>query len=704
MRELRYENQGSVTYLVYEVSQDDQIDTMTLGMLTNNKIPGLAQLVYNQMDDRRFFKYNVSSKVASSQVLADTVNRKCILGILNGVADAMLSVEDYMLDPSQILLNTDYVYVDVSGGSAEYICLPVYNPEFESTPFRDFVKNIMFTTRFDPSENGDYVARLINYLNASPTLTPSDLKQFLLQLGTGSTAGKGSSYPGSYGQQNGYGGQQSGYGQQGGYGGQQGTYGQQGGSGAPGNGSNPGMTGGYGNTGGFGNTGSFGNTGGFGNTGFAGNTGGFGNTGSAGNTGGFGNTGSFGNTGGFGNTGTAGNTGGYGNTGSVGNTGNGTTGGGSTGPGVQEVPGKGTAAGPYQNMNIPGMNGTSSANSNTGSKGTKTDSGAAAEEEEEEITWLYLMQHYNKDRAAAYKAQKERKKQQAALEKGKDTSKSKKDKKGKKKSKDEKNEKGTASNIGYDVPGMTPETGAAATDVAGNGQQGTNGGYDQYGTGGGYGQQGMNGGYGQQGMNGVYGQQGTNGGYGPQGSNGGYGQYGTGGGYGRQGTNGVYGQQGTNGGYGQYGTGGGYGPQGIGGGYGQQGMNGGYGNYGYSETMVLGDEVPETSILVEDGAAASKPKPYLVRLNTGERVTIDKEIFKIGKDKSYVDYCVADNKYVGRSHANIIHRGDQYFIIDNNSTNHSYVNGTMLKSNDEVALNHEDKIRLANEDFVFNLY
>ena len=31
-----YENQGANTYLVYEIKEGDSIDTLSLGMLTNN--------------------------------------------------------------------------------------------------------------------------------------------------------------------------------------------------------------------------------------------------------------------------------------------------------------------------------------------------------------------------------------------------------------------------------------------------------------------------------------------------------------------------------------------------------------------------------------------------------------------------------------------------------------------------------------------
>ena len=62
-----YENQGANTYLVYEIKEGDSIDTLSLGMLTNNSIPGLTRALFTQMDEKRYIKYNVSSKVSMQQ-------------------------------------------------------------------------------------------------------------------------------------------------------------------------------------------------------------------------------------------------------------------------------------------------------------------------------------------------------------------------------------------------------------------------------------------------------------------------------------------------------------------------------------------------------------------------------------------------------------------------------------------------------------
>lgn len=96
--------------------------------------------------------------------------------------------------------------------------------------------------------------------------------------------------------------------------------------------------------------------------------------------------------------------------------------------------------------------------------------------------------------------------------------------------------------------------------------------------------------------------------------------------------------------------------------------------------------------------------PNLIRMKNNEKIMINKPVFRIGKEKSYVDYFVSDNTAVSRSHANIITRDSKYYVMDTNSTNHTYVNGKMIQSNIEVEIENGDKIRFGNEDFEFRMF
>ena len=126
------------------------------------------------------------------------------------------------------------------------------------------------------------------------------------------------------------------------------------------------------------------------------------------------------------------------------------------------------------------------------------------------------------------------------------------------------------------------------------------------------------------------------------------------------------------------------------------------------DTDVLIDNEGDTSILGEDEGTTVLHNewvscPYIIRLNTYEKIMINKPVFRIGKEKSYVDYFVSSNNAVSRIHADIVKRDNHYYIKDNNSTNHTFVNGTMIGVNQNVEIFDNDSIMLANEPFEFHI-
>lgn len=100
---------------------------------------------------------------------------------------------------------------------------------------------------------------------------------------------------------------------------------------------------------------------------------------------------------------------------------------------------------------------------------------------------------------------------------------------------------------------------------------------------------------------------------------------------------------------------------------------------------------------------APKVNPYLIRVNTDERIMINKATFKIGKATRGVDYTISGNGAVSRQHAVIIQKNGVYYIKDNKSTNHTYVNGKAIMEGVEEILTHDSVIKLGDEEFQFKL-
>lgn len=131
------------------------------------------------------------------------------------------------------------------------------------------------------------------------------------------------------------------------------------------------------------------------------------------------------------------------------------------------------------------------------------------------------------------------------------------------------------------------------------------------------------------------------------------------------------------------------------------------------ETGILEEEATglleseETCLLVDNVDEQEEPKhviyPVLFRLRTEEEIGINKPVFRLGKEKSYVDYFVSDNNAVSRSHADIVTRENSYYVVDLNSKNHTYINDQRINAHAETEIQSGDILRLGNEEFIFRV-
>ncbi len=126
----------------------------------------------------------------------------------------------------------------------------------------------------------------------------------------------------------------------------------------------------------------------------------------------------------------------------------------------------------------------------------------------------------------------------------------------------------------------------------------------------------------------------------------------------------------------------------------------------FGETTVLqAPAIGETTVLGMD-VQSDMVKPLqavLERKKNGEIIVITKDVFKLGKEQHYADYCILDNSAVSRSHADIVKKDNEYYIVDNNSLNHTFVNGIQVVGQSTQPLKEGDVVTLANEEFTYKL-
>lgn len=556
-----YENQGNNTYLVYKIGASDNVDTMSLGMITNNKIDGIVPTLFTQSDTDRFIKYNISAKVSAKEFLSGVVNKKRLLGVFISVLKAIKSTEEYMIDARSLLIDLEHIYVDVSKCDAMLVCLPLVRQN-ESVNIPMFFKQIMFSTQFDQNENCDYVAQIINYLNSTPVFSVDAFEKLLMDIDAdnlniaASKAVVGQQKPVQPQSQS-----QS----------QQPKPMQ------------PAMNQ-------------------------------------------------------LKNEQVQTNMPSQGKMQSQ-----------------RETQSANNVVQPNQvNFAVPNMNPQNQNRINNNAQMGTNISGTYVETtSEKQMSMFGLLTHYSKENKQIYERQKAQRKAQKEAEKNGAAM---------------PGQNVKASNASFAIPGQPPQQrpqpAQPQTVMPQQPQQ-------QFAQ--------------------------------PQ----------------RQFTQSNQPQrqfaqpqpmpqaqqkpvqqvqpqpvqnQNTNTGM----TGNPSVPPQI-----LENMTKA-GNFGETTVLGVGSEAGETTVL--GASQAQIIKPYLLRIKNNERIELNKPVFRIGKERSYVDYFVSDNTAVSRSHANIINKDNEFYIVDTNSTNHTYVNGSMIQSNVETKIEHGTKIRLANEDFEFFMY
>lgn len=123
-----------------------------------------------------------------------------------------------------------------------------------------------------------------------------------------------------------------------------------------------------------------------------------------------------------------------------------------------------------------------------------------------------------------------------------------------------------------------------------------------------------------------------------------------------------------------------------------------YGGFGAGETGVLNTGAGETTVL----NGVNQQTASLIRMKNGEQTRISKSIFKIGRERMRVDYCI-ENNYVSRVHADIVCRNGEYYLVNGNPKSGTFINDVKVDPGQEVRLKDGDRIKLADEEFQFRI-
>lgn len=176
-----YENQGMETMLVYHMEKGETLDEFSRGMLQENEIAGVLRPSFAQKDAERYVKYPVTSRVPLKDFISGEMERNTVLKIFQSVSAVMKEIDEYMLNPEKLLLDPEYMFVDIRKKEVSLVYLPVdeFSQRIEA---REFMLETLSHMRFRPEEELSYVAKLVNFLNQPKPWSFDELKRYVERL------------------------------------------------------------------------------------------------------------------------------------------------------------------------------------------------------------------------------------------------------------------------------------------------------------------------------------------------------------------------------------------------------------------------------------------------------------------------------------------------------------------------------------------
>lgn len=181
MNNFTYENQGAESLLIYQLGAEEHLDSLAKGMLQGNEMEGILRPSFTQHDREQYLKYPVTSRIPLRDFVSGEMERSAVLKLCLSVVSAVKEIEEYMLSPKKLVMDLNYIFVDVRKKSASLVYLPVDEFSQEET-LKEFLLGLLSHMRFQLDQDVSYVAKLIHFLNQPKALEYDALKHYIENL------------------------------------------------------------------------------------------------------------------------------------------------------------------------------------------------------------------------------------------------------------------------------------------------------------------------------------------------------------------------------------------------------------------------------------------------------------------------------------------------------------------------------------------
>ena len=137
MFQTEYERDLESNYLILYSDDEEAYDFFQVKMLEENKISGFLDCKIRTVDDQEKFFYEISLKQSLEKLYAKAkMNYDVLSHILSGIAVAVHSTKEYLLDAGHLILHQDYIYMNPETKKL-YLC---FYPKHRMEPKKTFLE------------------------------------------------------------------------------------------------------------------------------------------------------------------------------------------------------------------------------------------------------------------------------------------------------------------------------------------------------------------------------------------------------------------------------------------------------------------------------------------------------------------------------------------------------------------------------------
>ncbi|MGN0639339.1 MAG: FHA domain-containing protein [Oscillospiraceae bacterium] len=163
--------------LVYTLQTGEQLLRFDHCMMINNNVTGILGYAVENSTSGVSLTYNILRGTRLSLLKNRVMSGQYLITVLLGIANVLLTSEQYMLKENKFVFNEDCIFVDTGTGAVNLVYIPTTG--YTGATFAQFVRYFITNGSINYGEDAGCIMSLLNFINTNPNASADEIKSFL---------------------------------------------------------------------------------------------------------------------------------------------------------------------------------------------------------------------------------------------------------------------------------------------------------------------------------------------------------------------------------------------------------------------------------------------------------------------------------------------------------------------------------------------